>query len=530
MQKQRVIAGIGVVVALVLLVGLSLWGRILALRPSPWLGGQRSQPLATKFITKQAPLVASLLVNPDRLGVAARLFTAPSQRRQLRQEWQAWRSLIQQNWLVDYDRYIRGWAGDELTLAVTTADLDRDSSNGLQPGYLVAIAMAQPQRARQDLERFWQQLAAQGANLLFEQHEGIPIITTDSTPAVAGATLGNYAIFANDVRVIRNAINDLQVSDLSLANAPRYRTILSNLREKRLGFAFINLTELGDWGTSAGFLGRAVQQLPAASLGIGWRVKNGALVGETLLVTDRPWTEAPSSPTAANDLVKLLPPHTAVFAGHDLQTTWQNVRASLTPYPGLQQLVQKLVDQLGNALGFNLETDIFSWVRGDYALAIGSDSNWLFLAAKTADINSDAALDRLDKEAQQRLTVGKIQLKNHALTVWTDLQASDPRVVKGRVHAVHSSTDRVVGFANSVPTLIAALDSSGSRVTLPKQDFAHFERGVALPAFTALVEETMPTLPQLVNPLLHHLQSVTIARLPSTSNTVLKGQISLRLQ
>ncbi|MCS6959356.1 MAG: DUF3352 domain-containing protein [Pseudanabaenaceae cyanobacterium SKYGB_i_bin29] len=530
MQKQRVIAVLGVIAALALLIGFSLWGRVLALRPAPVLVGQKSQPLATKFISKQAPLVASLLVNPDRLGLAARLFTAPSHRRQLRQEWQAWHSLIQQNWLVDYDRYISAWAGDELTLAVTTADLDRDGSNGLQPGYLIAVAIAQPQRARRDLERFWQNLAAQGANLLFEQHEGIPIITTDTTPSVAGATLGNYAIFANDVRVIRNAINDLQVSDLSLANSSRYRTILANLKEKRIGFAFINLTELGDWGTTAGFLGTPVQVLPAASVGVGLRVKNGQVEGEVLLVGDRPWTESASSPTAANGLVKLLPPHTTVLAGHDLQTTWQNLRASLTPYPGLQQLVQKLVDDLGQAIGFNLETDIFTWVRGDYALAIGADSNWLFLAAKTPDVNTSAALENLDKDAQQRLTVGKINLKNHELTVWTDLQASDPTIVKGRVHAVHSSTDRVVGFASSVPVLIAALDGSTTPAPLPKQDFAHFDRAVALPAFTDLLQETMPTLPNLVSPLLHHLQSVTIARLPSSTNTVLRGQIFLQLQ
>jgi len=39
---------------------------------------------------------------------------------------------------LDYRRDIQPWLG-EITLAVTTIDIDRDAQNG-QPGYLMALA------------------------------------------------------------------------------------------------------------------------------------------------------------------------------------------------------------------------------------------------------------------------------------------------------------------------------------------------------------------------------------------------------
>lgn len=532
MKKQTVVAVIGIITALGLLLGFGLWGMVLGERPALALAGQRTQPLATKFIAKQAPLVASILVNPDRLALATRLATPPGERRQLRKEWQQWQSLLKQNWLIDYDRFIRPWLGHELTLAVTTPDLDRDTSNGFQPGYLLAMSMGDERLAQKYLEKFWQNLASQGANLLFEQHEGIPLITTETIPSLSGAVLGNYALFANDAKVIRNAINDLQVSDLSLANFPRYRTTIDRLGQKRIGLAYINLAELGTWGREEGFLGNALGELPNASLAIGFSIKGKALQGETLLVGDRPWLETVNATTKPNPLVGLLPPHATVFVGHDLQQTWEQLRSALTPYPGLQKLAQTSLEKLADSIGFDLEADILSWVRGDYALGIlpGQEFAWLLLAENTKDGNIQPALDRLDRQAQERLTVGKIKVEEQELTVWTNLQASDPTIVKGAVQAVHGSTDRVVGFASSVPALISALHPNRPNQALPAQDFAYFHRAVSIPILPELLQETIPGIGDLVQPLLPHIQSATIARLPEGNSSILRGQISLALQ
>ncbi len=532
MKKQTVVAIIGIITALGLLLGFGLWGMVLGERPAFALGGQRTQPLATKFIPKQAPLVASMLVNPDRLALATRLATPPGERRQLKQEWQQWQALLKQNWLIDYDRFIRPWLGNELTLAVTTPDLDRDQSNGFQPGYLLAMSMGEQNLAQRYLEKFWQNLASQGANLLFEQHEGIPLITTETNPSLSGAVLGNYALFANDVQVIRNAINDLQVSDLSLAHFPRYRATIDRLAQKRIGLAYVNLGELGTWGREAGFFGNALGELPNASLGVGFSIKGNELQGETLLVADHPWLETVNSTSRPNPLVELLPPHATVFVGHDLQQTWAQLRSALTPYPGLQKLAQNSLQKLADAIGFDLETDVLSWVRGDYALGIlpGQEFAWLMLAENNQKDNIQPYLDRLDRQAQEHLTVGKIKVNDQELTVWTNLQASDPTIVKGTVQAVHGQTDRVVGFASSVPALISALHPNRPNQALPPQDFAYFHRSVTLPILPELLQETMPSIGNLVQPLLPHIQSATIARLPEGNNLILRGQISLALQ
>jgi hypothetical protein len=42
--------------------------------------------------------------------------------------------------------------GDEITLAATTIDIDRDPDNGLQTGYLMALATTKPEKSREFLE------------------------------------------------------------------------------------------------------------------------------------------------------------------------------------------------------------------------------------------------------------------------------------------------------------------------------------------------------------------------------------------
>jgi len=81
--------------------------------------------------------MVSLLVNPDRLEsfLAAR----PGQRRRARQELNQKTNLLA-NTGLDYQRDIQPWLGDEITLAVTTIDIDRDEQNGRQPGSLMALA------------------------------------------------------------------------------------------------------------------------------------------------------------------------------------------------------------------------------------------------------------------------------------------------------------------------------------------------------------------------------------------------------
>ena len=122
------------------------------------LFGDRGQisPEATMFVPKQAPLMASLLVNPDDLEEFVQQTPVGQNRsevsRQLKQ--------LKENFLaatdINYSTDIQPWLGNEITFAMTTTDIDRDPNNGSEPGYLVAIASKDPKLSREFLQHFWE--------------------------------------------------------------------------------------------------------------------------------------------------------------------------------------------------------------------------------------------------------------------------------------------------------------------------------------------------------------------------------------
>ena len=54
----------------------------------------------------------------------------------------------------------------EITLAVTTIDIDRDPDNGLEAGYLMALATEKPEKSREFLELLFSKRAFSGNNLV----------------------------------------------------------------------------------------------------------------------------------------------------------------------------------------------------------------------------------------------------------------------------------------------------------------------------------------------------------------------------
>lgn len=104
---------------------------------SPVIGlrdGKLIDPQAAIFVPKQAPVMASLLVNPDKLETFRLLAATPGERRKARAELNKLKQTVLANTGVDYRQDIKPWVGDEISIAITTPDIDRNSQNGLQPG------------------------------------------------------------------------------------------------------------------------------------------------------------------------------------------------------------------------------------------------------------------------------------------------------------------------------------------------------------------------------------------------------------
>ncbi|MDW8202876.1 MAG: DUF3352 domain-containing protein, partial [Cyanobacteriota bacterium SKYGB_h_bin112] len=232
-----------------------------------------SSPYAAMFLPRQSPLVLSLLVNPDQLEQFQESVTHDRQRTQL--EWIRLRQGLVAGFDLDYDQDIQPWLGDELTVAMTAIDLDRDPSNGQQPGYLVVAATHDAPRTQEMLELFWQNQAVAGATLAFEQYKGVQIVSAQPSPSpvaevasqptlqvparrlsplrptvtnLATAMVGDqFLLVANHPKVLREAINAAQARDVGLLESPTYQQALQHLTSDRVGLAIVNIANIAAW-------------------------------------------------------------------------------------------------------------------------------------------------------------------------------------------------------------------------------------------------------------------------------------------
>jgi len=411
-----------VVIAL-LTVGVTGFYWLVAGSPLQLLrSGQIPTPAAAIFVSRQAPVVASLLVNPDQLAGFRQVVAQPADRRQARREMAQIKESIASTLGLDYEQDIQPWLGNEVTLAVTTLDIDRDRSNGQQPGYLLAIATKSPQQSREFLQLFWQKRAIGGTDLLFEQYKGVkliygsvvnpaaaiqsrvaqpvtgrtakkPVSPEDLPPlTLASAVVGDkFVLFANSPNVLRAAITNAQAPDLSLASASYYDKALAALTRPRIGLTFINLPRLAELlALETGASLSAPDQTPRIAslpddqtLALAFGVERQGLMAETALV--------PASGKGKTVIANLNQPVEAlayipasspiVAAGTDLNTGWREFSKLMQQYPGLAQLVNQPLALVNQQWQLDLPQDLFQWMDEDYALGVVSGQPVLGLAA-----------------------------------------------------------------------------------------------------------------------------------------------------
>ncbi len=568
MKAKSVFVGIAVVAVVLLLLSVTAVSKVLSANPSELISGVKTQPIAAKFLPKQSPLVASFLVNPERLNLFATLAAKPSDRASLRNEVSNLKQQIKQTWSLDYDKHIKPWLGTEVTLAVTTTDIDRQTENGFQPGYLLALAIKEQSVAKKSFERFWQELAVKGSDIAFEQYQGISIINTKGSPkqpALAGAIFGKFVVFANQPKVIRNAINDLQVPDLALVNFDLYQQNLTQLQDGRFAIAFVNTTELGAWAEAEKFLPTSLANLPKLGLGLGLSLDRLGVKAETTLIKDPATTSASlvseSNKDSQNKAVQFIPNSSSLFAGHNLSQTWQQLQANLQAYPQLSTALADFVNNIETSSSFNLNQDIFAWVKDDYAVGLlpvksnQHNPDWVFIAKNTDMSAVSTALDHLDSTARNKanLTVGEVNVNNRDLTVWTHLSAipnSKPKsantsVVTGTVAAVHTETPDYVFIGSSIEAIEAVLDSDRNSITkapnfkavnakLPRnhQSYAYLDDRLDLDWISKQFPVIHP-VESLGKPLAPHIKAVSITSIAKTASepaNLQRGQIFIAVK
>lgn len=618
MKLRSFFNALGVVVAGLLLVATAGFYWIFAHSPLALLKGDSSTPAASIFVPKQAPAMVSLLVNPNRLESFQQISTRPGERRQAHKELIQFKQGLLADTGLDYAQDIQPWLGEELTLALTTLDIDRDRTNGSQPGYLLAVATKNPERSREFLELFWQKRAIAGADLTFEQYQGVKLIHAENLwltqkeqkpkdngkgeelPAglasslkansLASAVVGNqFVLFANHPKVLRDAITNVQAQDLNLSQSSVYTKALASLTEPRIGLAFVNLPQITQWleeeaitpakETQAGQ--DALEQVAAAipegtyeTMAISLGLERLGLMAETALLTAKGQgsTLIPSLSEPVDALQYLPVTSRLAASGQDLDRLWTQLSTGLKGYDRLSLLINQPLQVLEARWQLNVPQDIFSWVKGEYALGLVSDSDranqidgkgkqrgkgnpaqlvdalakqdWVFVAERSNASDSQDAIARLDELAKQKgYSVGSLQLGEQPVSAWTRLSTTRQNAsntLQADVRGVHTSIGRYEIFATSVGAMEAALQAVNHSLMDEKQ----FQRAIApmhqpnngylyldWPASRPILERQFPLLKVVElagSPIFEHLQSLTLSSYGSQSG-VQRGGVFVQL-
>ncbi|MEI6428490.1 MAG: DUF3352 domain-containing protein [Pseudanabaena sp. ELA607] len=505
-------------------------------QPNNVLQPVATTPAAIQFLPRRAPLVISAQAHPDNLFQGTAGLVDRPQRQAIAQLWADSQAYLTNHWLLDYAADVQPWIGEEITLAVTNSDLDQNPANGWQPGYLLAMQSNDIEQAKASVNNFWQRLAMGGVDLAFGQSQGIPLTyvknTANNTSALgkslASTLIGGYVLFANDPAVLRNAIQTLQVPSLGLTSWDIYQKANQKLTEPSLVTAFVSLDEVTTWrdglrkNKPKNKTNKSLDPLPNGGLGLRFHWDSQGLHAVTTLAQDNSATPLapnllqdvslenvnPNSETEseqnfnANDFATKLaaiPNHSNLWIGHNLAQALNTLSTASNTYAPLQKIFSQTLEPLTQNWVLPIDKSSLAWVTKGYGLAIfppNSDpdtknptkqnsrplatGDWLLIAEKTPA--ASPTLESLDQAARQaaKLTVGTVDFAGHPLTLWTQfnrLQASSNpdtsgSMVAGNVVAVHTQTEELVYFSNSLPILQAAIQ--GQRNLFQQPSFTNF--------------------------------------------------------
>lgn len=449
-------------------------------------GGPIATPSGAMFVSKNSPLMISLLVNPDRVEALNQVFTPPTQRAIAHSEFNQIKQSLLTNTDFNYGRDIQPWLGNEITLAVTNSDFDRDNQNGEKPGLLLAMASKNPVQSQDFLEVYWQKRVLAGEDIIFEPYKGVKIIykQPDSflenpskfSPDLATAIVNKFVLFANDPKVLRNAINNLQAVNWSLNNAPEYQRTLGQLQGGRIGLIYLNFNQLTNWITQAKPRDQEEIESPLSSLlTLALATDKEGLLAQTALLApsnpELPKVSLLSKPVKA---LQYIPPNSfLVAASSNLNQLWQAISTGLSDNEILEKIVTQTLADLKISSGIDLPEDIFSWVKGEYALALlprvdQKQTDVIFVAERAQE--SPDAIKKLDAIAQKKgYSIGSFKLEDQTLSAWTKLttnpvnkseKTGKTNVIKAEAKAVHATVDNYEIFTTSVESIAEALKAA----------------------------------------------------------------------
>jgi hypothetical protein len=546
--KKSLFRFVAASIMMLLLTGITGCNGLFNQNPLILASDRQKQPSAAIFISSRAPVMLSMPLDPNRFEV----LNGGVKLSKLK------KSLLD-NTGLDYKKDVQPWLGNEITLAVATDDIDKDSANGTQPGYLTVLTTKDAEKSREFIELLFSKRVLTGTSLVVEQYKGVKLIsdipqTGEITKPLAATAVGdNFVLFANDAKILREAINNVQAPGLSLISSDNYQQAIKQLGSSQ-AVSFLNFPAVAKWQ------GLNLSSPTFSTQLISLAAKSKGLLAETSLFANSPIPLAESS-----EKVKALSyiPATSglVISGKDLSNLdnsnlalfWQQTDSAISGESGenIASQITKPLAKLQKRWGINLKEDIFSWVKGEYAIALLPNSEnkgdnkrenkkpeWIFVAEKSSTTASD--ISHLDEIASNNgLTVSPINLNDRRISAWTELtttgnKASDLRI-QAKVLGTHTSKDNYEIFTSSIETMDEAINNKENFFN----DNRNFQDSIAaIPQSNQgyvfidwkksqdFIESQLPIL-KLVEiigkPFLDKLQSFTISSYDSNSELLKAG-------
>ncbi len=434
-----------------------------------------SQPGASMFVSRTSPAMISLLVNPQELQSLDREFT------------QAIAKLLAKNITND----IQSWLGEEISLVVTTEDLDRNPDNGMQPGYLMILATEDPTQSREFIKLLFSQRALLGKTLEISKYNGTKLVydlpsenkLTSSqfsgfeiNSSLAGAVVGKYVLFANDVKVLKESINNVQAPNLNLVSYPKYQRAIQELPKNALAMGYFNLPYVAKWQNL-----KFPETLSSANYDsqlISLVLNPDGLLVETGFFNPSPVTHQ-GSMARLNNAVNYLPESVGLaISGTNLQEEsginklWQQATTTIygSPTIGTRRLLPRLWE-IQEQLGISLADDIFSWIDGEYALGIfptlEDNTHWTFIVENSPSLIQGIA--HLNTVAvKQGFNVSSFPLNDQTIFAWTKLKFLN-KIVDAQIIGLHTTVDNYEIFASDILTMEKILTHQENSLTQNRQ-------------------------------------------------------------
>ena len=557
-----------IVIPLVLLIAGVAWSKNYDPFKVLSKSSSSANPTTSLFVAQNAPISLSLTVNPDRLlSVSPKLLNFGKSKTQ--GDLENLRDSLLGLGTLDYKTSIMPWLGDELTVAVTSRSVDRTLADSRQPGYLLVLKTNDAIASRAFLREFWRVRALttqqtetyKGSEITYgqvknrqvknDQAKDSGVQLSDVTFTLASAIVGNqYVLFANSPKVLKNAINNVQVPSLNLQGNAQYQRAVGAIDSKHLGILYINLPEFTAL-TGDDSIVRSLVQLPAVSpitystMAMGLRGSRSGLILDTVLVPDDELssesdreivqTKAIQTKSKTLDILNVLPDRSmAVAIGNNLAELWPTISHTIKGYSALEALQNQALQPLETELQLNLIQDIFQWVKGDYGFTIApikpnQPTQWVF-AVKRDGQEIEQGIAKLDKIARDRgLTIGPVKLGDQTVQAWTQLSSSENTQLAAHTIAAHTTIGNYEVFSTSLKMLEDLANQSektlnqSSDWTLatreidnPNQGYVYIDWNSVQP----LLEQKVPGLrliQVLAQPIVTHLKSLTISAAESNA-------------